>query len=140
MTSFTLLVCGGRGYGCMPETYPRHEAIELRAKAKDEWAAGWEALDALHAKRPVSQVIQGEAPGGDALGKAWAIAKGIPVRGFHADWKADPRAAGMIRNKQMLVEGRPKAVFALPGGKGTADMVKQAKRIGLPIYYLEGAA
>jgi predicted Rossmann-fold nucleotide-binding protein len=33
----------------------------------------------------------------------------------------------------MLAEGRPDAVIAFPGGKGTADMVRKARAAGLPV-------
>ncbi|MBS7812307.1 SLOG family protein [Roseococcus pinisoli] len=138
--SIVLLVCGGRGYGRMPEVYNRRDKAALMEKARLEWVAGWAGMDKVHQQTPVRLLIQGEAPGGDAMAKAWAAANKIPCRGFPADWKAHPKSAGPIRNRQMLVEGKPDAVLALPGHKGTEDMVKQARRVGLPVYFLAGAA
>lgn len=42
-------------------------------------------------------------------------------------------AAGGIRNKQMLNEGKPDLVIAFPteNSKGTWDMVRRAKRAGI---------
>jgi len=34
----------------------------------------------------------------------------------------------------MLAEGEPDAVLAFPGGRGTADMVRRAKRAGVPVW------
>lgn len=42
-------------------------------------------------------------------------------------------AGGPLRTTQMLVEGRPDAVIAFPGGKGTAHMVRKARAAGLPV-------
>lgn len=56
---------------------------------------------------------------------------------FPADWSKHGRAAGPIRNQQMLDEGKPDLVVAIhtdPGlGRGTRDMVSRAKRAGLPV-------
>lgn len=34
----------------------------------------------------------------------------------------------------MLEEGRPHGVIALPGGGGTADVVRRARAAGLPVW------
>lgn len=59
--------------------------------------------------------------------------KGIPVKTFRADWGKYGKSAGPRRNKQMLDEGRPDLVVAFEGGRGTADMVKQAKAAGVEV-------
>jgi predicted Rossmann-fold nucleotide-binding protein len=33
----------------------------------------------------------------------------------------------------MLSEGKPDLVIAFPGGRGTADMIRQAKEAGVPV-------
>ena len=50
------------------------------------------------------------------------------------DWSAHGRAAGARRNGEMLAEGGVVAVVAFPGGSGTADMVRRARRAGLPVW------
>lgn len=42
-------------------------------------------LDRLHSERPVALVIEGGARGGDAIGRAWAEARGIEVVTYFAD-------------------------------------------------------
>lgn len=42
-------------------------------------------------------------------------------------------AAGHIRNTQMLVECKPDLVVAFEGGKGTANMVRQAEAAGVRV-------
>jgi hypothetical protein len=40
---------------------------------------------------------------------------------------------GPIRNKPMLEEGKPDLVVAFPSGRGTANMMKQAREAGVPV-------
>ena len=50
-------------------------------------------------------------------------------------------AAGPIRNKQMLVEGKPNLVIAFVWkelGPGTSNMLKQAKEAGISTYTVYG--
>jgi hypothetical protein len=36
----------------------------------------------------------------------------------------------------MLVEGKPDFVVAFPGGRGTANMIMQARQAGVPVVEL----
>lgn len=89
-------------------------------------------LDAIHAQTPITLLIHGAAPGTDSLAAAWAAFRHVPAQAYPADWTTHGKAAGPIRNQQMLTEGRPDAYLALPGGRGTADMVRRCKRAGIP--------
>lgn len=111
-----VLVCGGRDFNDM--------------------AMATQALDAIHAQRPITCIIYGAAPGADTLGKLWAQARGIATDPYPADWNKDGRAAGPIRNRRMLHASHPEYVVAFPGGKGTADMVSIATAAGLPVWRL----
>lgn len=82
-----------------------------------------EVLSDYHVRRGISVVIHGGASGADRLAGRWAQAAGVEVITFSAKWWKYGRAAGPIRNRQMLVEGKPDVVIAFPGGRGTADMV-----------------
>jgi len=57
---------------------------------------------------------------------------------FPAHWDEYGRAAGPIRNRQMLDKGWADAVVAfhlnLDESKGTADMVREARKRGLPVW------
>lgn len=111
-----LLVTGGRDWGLrLSEFCLLYEAIELLQP---------------------TLVIEGAARGADDAGYECAWFQGIEVRSFHADWTKHGRSAGPIRNGQMLKEGLPHAVLACPGGRGTADMVKQARARGVPVWEL----
>lgn len=68
----------------------------------------------------------------------WAQSRGIAVHPYPADWERYGRAAGPIRNKQMLDLGKPDygiAFYDRPRDKsrGTANMVSQLKKAGIPV-------
>lgn len=104
-----VLVCGGRDFNDYPKV-----------------------IDVLEDIKP-SLIIHGAASGADTLGGMFAKGWSIPVEAYPADWKAHGKAAGPIRNKQMLVEGKPDLVVAFPGGRGTENMIKQATTAGVPV-------
>jgi YspA, cpYpsA-related SLOG family len=89
-------------------------------------------LEHLAAIPNVSLVIEGEARGADSLGRECAKELKIPVVKFPADWAKYGRAAGPIRNQQMLTEGKPELVLAfhdsITTSKGTGDMVRRAEK------------
>jgi hypothetical protein len=82
-------------------------------------------------------VIDGEAPGADSLAHLAATKLGFARHRFHADWRKYGRAAGPIRNQQMLDEGKPDLVIAFHGNieasKGTKDMVRRARKAGVSV-------
>lgn len=88
-------------------------------------------------------VIHGAARGADLIAasfaKAWE-AQGRPIStlAFPADWRTHGKAAGMIRNRQMLTEGKPDLVLAFWDGhsKGTANMIELAKKAGVKVKVL----
>lgn len=86
----------------------------------------------------ITEVIHGGASGADTLAGRWAQRRGVPVKVYPADWNKHGRAAGPIRNQQMLDTEDPTAVIAFPGGRGTADMVRRAEDYGVPIYRVDG--
>ena len=79
-------------------------------------------------------VITGGARGADTYADRVAEMLGIPRMIFPANWNGDgPRAAGPIRNQRMIDEGRPDLVIAFPGGSGTADMLRRARKAGIKV-------
>ncbi|MDE1822352.1 MAG: DUF2493 domain-containing protein [Euryarchaeota archaeon] len=100
-----------------------------------DWADGEIILTELAALQGVDVVIEGEAPGADTFARKAAEQMGIPVLPFPADWGSHGRAAGPIRNQQMLDEGKPDLVLAFTDGlntsRGTADMVARARKAGI---------
>lgn len=80
-------------------------------------------------------VIEGEARGADTIARDEAGLLGMTVLKFPAEWSQYHRAAGAIRNKQMLDEGKPDLVVAfhrnMEQSKGTKLMLKLAKDAGV---------
>lgn len=80
-------------------------------------------------------VIEGEASGADSLAREVAEEMGVPVEKYPAEWGKYGKAAGPIRNTQMLDEGNPDLVLAfhnnIAESKGTKNMVKQSTSRGI---------
>lgn len=89
---------------------------------------------------PDTTVIVGGARGADSIAENVARELGLQVRVFPADWATYGKAAGPIRNQQMLVQGRPDVVIAFwegELGRGTADMLSRARKAGVPVLIFE---
>ena len=93
-------------------------------------------LSEAHFYIGISCVIEGEARGADTMAREWAEERAITCEPYPANWAKFGRAAGPIRNTQMLNEGNPDIVYAfhddIDASKGTGNMVKQAIARGLP--------
>ena len=76
---------------------------------------------------------QPAARGADTISEHWAKDRETPTEIYQADWKRLGHAAGPIRNERILKEGRPDVVVAFPGGRGTANMVGQARAAGVRV-------
>jgi len=89
---------------------------------------------------PITELCHGGARGADTLCGAWAKGHGIPVTVMKPDWNKHGKAAGVLRNQDMLDQFKPDALVAFPGGRGTADMVRRAESAGVPVYrHLDGS-
>lgn len=104
------------------------------------WTDEATILRRLEEYRPIARevvVIHGAARGADTLGRAIAEGLGYRILGFPANWRRYGRAAGPIRNQQMLDEGRPDLVLAfhndIQNSRGTRDMVARARLAGIPV-------
>jgi hypothetical protein len=134
-----VLVCGGRNYGRVKMGTPAWMRPDAAKQADRERFMLREALDQIHRSRRFTKVIDGAASGADGLAHEWAKSKGIKTQRFRADWRLQGRAAGPIRNAQMLRDGNPDLVIAFPGGDGTADMMRQARAAGVQVMDLGGS-
>ena len=136
-----VLVCGGRNFAEVDNS-PDEEFLKRTAEYKfvhdhlHNLSLGWPRTpeDEYGNWLPAVTIITGECPTGvDQAAIDWAVVNWTGYKGFPADWKTHGKAAGPIRNKQMLDEGKPDVVVAFPGGKGTANMVKLAREAGVPV-------
>jgi len=82
-------------------------------------------------------IIEGEARGADTI--VWVCCEilGLEYIQFPADWSAYHKAAGVIRNQQMLREGNPDLVLFyhdnLDNSRGTIDMITRANEQGIAV-------
>ena len=85
-----------------------------------------------------SVVIQGMCNGADLIARKRAKIHRLEVIDFNPDWERFGRAAGPIRNRDMLEKGKPDRVVAfhnnLAHGKGTQNMINQAVDAGVPVF------
>jgi YspA, cpYpsA-related SLOG family len=84
-------------------------------------------LDEVHSNTVIDLVMHGNASGADTLAKHWCRAHNVEHKPYPADWGKFGRAAGPMRN-QFMVDDQPDVVIAFPGGKGTGDAVKRARK------------
>lgn len=108
-----VIVCGGRDY---------QDGARLSA-----------VLRKLHSEAGIDLLIEGGAKGADFLAHVWATMEGIDTQRYEADWEAFGSFAGPKRNKAMLDEGKPDLVIAFPGGAGTRNMIRQARKAGVEV-------
>lgn len=80
----------------------------------------------------ITEVVCGCARGADKGGELFGYHNDIPIKRFPADWDRYPRAAGHIRNRAMARYAE--AVVLFPGGRGTANMFKEAIKTRIVIY------
>jgi hypothetical protein len=85
-------------------------------------------------------IVHGGARGADLLADQAAVLWGLLRRVYPADWQTYGKAAGPIRNQQMLDAEEPMCViaFRMPGeSRGTDDMIRRARAAGIPVEVIE---
>ena len=127
-----ILVCGGRDF----EDYHLLRQTLDEVCVKRKWLY---TPDAYGNYLPDLVIIHGGAKGADDLADQWALVNWTGLEIYKADWSKYGKAAGGIRNQQMLDEGKPDLVIAFPtkNSKGTWDMVRRAKKAGVETIVVE---
>jgi len=103
--------------------------------------------------RSVHFLLHGDARGADQAIDRAARRLGWAVQAMPAQWERHGRAAGPIRNHQLLrrallaaqVMGQPGLpasvlVVAFPGGRGTASLVNQARALDLEVVLINASS
>lgn len=96
-------------------------------------------LDAIERRNKGRRIVvhHGGAKGADSYAAKWASQGIRREEAPHlADWSRHGRAAGPIRNKEMLRSAKHEIVLAFPKGesKGTRGAMREAKRLGLKVH------
>jgi hypothetical protein len=107
-----ILVCGSRAYTNAAKIRSVLAEIEYRSQGPT--------------------IVHGAAIGADHLAAEAAFLLGYRTEAYPADWEKHGRAAGPIRNRQML-DTKPDLVIAFGHGKGTSDTVTEARHRGIPV-------
>ncbi len=110
-----------------------------------------ETLDAAHAKEPIQHLVLGDCPtGADQLATIWARENQVSHTILKADWTKHGRAAGPIRNTEMVATlvALHEVVPTVPvycigfvdkpvsSSRGTMNCLRQCfDDIGFPVYY-----
>ena len=115
-----ILVCGGRHFN-------NYSVLEL-------------IINNVLAHDYVSniEIVSGGCAGADKLGEKYAELNDIPVKVFPANWTKYGRAAGPIRNREMIdyikqYTGSLVIAFLSKDTKGTQNTVALAKKAGIPV-------
>lgn len=90
--------------------------------------------DALRIYGP-GVIVHGAAPGADTLASEVAYEFGWPEERHPAQWNTYKKAAGPIRNKEMVKAGADVCIaFPIGQSDGTRDCMAQAKAAGIPVF------
>lgn len=119
-----ILVCGSRHF---------NDGVLMREVLKEHFKGAGDTL------------IHGCAKGADRLSEEsiyilFPDLGSIPsIERYPADWDKHGKAAGPIRNTQMLKEGRPDLVIAFlgPNSRGTKNMIEQSTKANIPVIVKE---
>ena len=88
-----------------------------------------------HPHQPKPVLLVGDATGADAMAVSFARTFKWDLEIFEADWETYGPSAGPRRNAEILT-WHPDVLLAFPGGLGTANMVEQARRAGIPTFFV----
>jgi len=79
-----------------------------------------------------SSVLSGGARGADTYGETWAYANGLQVIRMLPDWATHGRAAGVMRNTDLVLHADYAIVFWDGVSKGTLDTITKLQKAGKP--------
>ena len=122
-----ILVCGGRDFTDYVKM--RQVLLPLMEKYSKYYdpVDNWLPTDIT--------IVSGGAAGADMYAEDFAIGNFCQLKIFRADWGTHGKAAGPIRNQQMLDEtsGGVDLVVAFPtkNSRGTWDMIRRAEKAGI---------
>lgn len=118
MSTKIVLVAGGRNY------------------LNHYWV--YQIMDRTRANLGDFVTLTGACPTGvDSFAEGWAKSRQLPYIGCPARWFEHDRAAGMIRNREMLKSHHVDYGIIFPGGRGTAHMRDLLIKAKIPVWQLD---
>lgn len=90
----------------------------------------YEKLKDTLSKIDVSLLVSGGANGADKLGEQYANENNIPTKIFLPDWKKHGKAAGFLRNTDIINEAELVVAFWDQQSNGTRDSIQKAEKQG----------
>lgn len=97
------------------------------------------AQELLKLNEKTTIIVHGAARGADSMAAMIAQDMGFKTEAHPAQWELYGRAAGPIRNQEMLDSGIDLVLAFhenLARSKGTKDMVKRAKKAGVEVMVI----
>jgi len=87
-------------------------------------------LDKIHSIEPITAIVSGGAAGADRLSEDWAGINNISKLVFYPDWKKFGKAAGYIRNQDIVKKSDKVIAFWDGSSKGTQHTINICKKEG----------
>jgi hypothetical protein len=81
----------------------------------------------------ITLLVSGGAKGADTLGEQYAKENNIPTKIFLPDWEKHGKAAGFIRNTDIINEAELVVAFWDNYSKGTLDALTKAEKLNKKI-------
>jgi len=81
-------------------------------------------------------ILSGAARGADKLGERYANEHGYSIMRFPADWRSYGKAAGPIRNADMVSIAHALVAFWDGESRGTADVIAKARAKDLKVHVI----
>jgi len=93
------------------------------------------AIDAIRITYPnINLIISGGATGADKLGERYAQQNRISTKIYLPNWKDNGKAAGVIRNKDIICNADVVVAFWDGKSKGTSDSINKAQNYNKLLY------
>lgn len=109
------------------------KVIVAGSRGFDNYELLQEKLDFYLRNHDDVEIVSGTARGADRLGERYAIARGLPLKKFSANWNKYGKKAGYLRNEQMVNYADACVVFWDGKSKGSKHTIDLAKKHGLKV-------
>lgn len=141
---YNLMISGSRSIGRPIQTDPQGRRLndgeilaikvyrQIRVGEYIEHALGQWGLEIKNLL-----LLTGHAEGVDRFAELWATKKGVPARLFIPDWRTKGRAAGIIRNKEMLNQASMVVAIWDGNSAGTRFVIHTARERSLPLCQVD---